>query len=33
LCENWDNISSGQQIVVAVVGAGLSWGSILFKAQ
>lgn len=33
LCENWDNISSGQQIAVAVVGAGLSWGSILFKAQ
>lgn len=33
LCENWDNISSGQQIVVAVVGAGLSWGSILFKAH
>jgi 3-oxoacyl-[acyl-carrier-protein] synthase-3 len=30
---NWDNIKSGQKIAVAVVGAGLSWGSILFQAN
>lgn len=29
---NWDNIKSGQKIAVAVVGAGLSWGSVLFEA-
>jgi 3-oxoacyl-[acyl-carrier-protein] synthase-3 len=33
LAANWDNIKSGQKIVVAVVGAGLSWGSILFQAN
>lgn len=29
---HWDKIKPGQKIVVAVVGAGLSWGSILFEA-
>ncbi len=33
LAQNWDKIKSGQYIVVAVLGAGLSWGSILFKAR
>lgn len=33
LCENWPNLNSGQNIVVAVVGAGLSWGSILFRVH
>jgi 3-oxoacyl-[acyl-carrier-protein] synthase-3 len=31
LCGHWDKIQSGQHIMVAVVGAGLSWGSILMK--
>lgn len=29
---NWQEIKSGQKIAVAVVGAGLSWGSVLFEA-
>jgi len=33
LCENWDKISPGQNIVVAVVGAGLSWGSLVLRAK
>ncbi|RMG39993.1 MAG: ketoacyl-ACP synthase III [Candidatus Dadabacteria bacterium] len=33
LAMNWDRIKPGQRIVVAVVGAGLSWGSALFEAQ
>lgn len=33
LAGHWDEIQSGQHIAVAVVGAGLSWGSILFKAS
>lgn len=33
LAQHWDLIQPGQRIVVAVVGAGLSWGSILFEAQ
>jgi 3-oxoacyl-[acyl-carrier-protein] synthase-3 len=28
---NWENIKPGQRIVVAVVGAGLSWGSVLME--
>jgi 3-oxoacyl-[acyl-carrier-protein] synthase-3 len=32
LAENWDRIQRGQKIVVAVLGAGLSWGSVLFEA-
>ena len=32
IAENWEKIESGQNIVVAVVGAGLSWGSALLKA-
>ncbi|MCB0319839.1 MAG: hypothetical protein KDD60_02870 [Bdellovibrionales bacterium] len=32
LSMHWDEIQPGQRIVVAVVGAGLSWGSILFEA-
>lgn len=32
LSGHWDKIQSGQHIVVAVVGAGLSWGSILMRA-
>ena len=30
---NWEKIKPGMRIVVAVVGAGLSWGSILFEAE
>jgi 3-oxoacyl-[acyl-carrier-protein] synthase-3 len=32
LADHWNDISSGQKIVVAVVGAGLSWGSVLLEA-
>lgn len=32
LAAHWDQIQTGQHIVVAVVGAGLSWGSILMRA-
>ncbi len=32
LAMNWKRIVPGQHIAVAVVGAGLSWGSALFKA-
>ncbi|MCB9030692.1 MAG: ketoacyl-ACP synthase III [Deltaproteobacteria bacterium] len=32
LSENWDNIQAGQKVVVAVVGAGLSWGSLLLES-
>ncbi len=32
LAMHWDKLQSGQNIVVAVVGAGLSWGSILLRA-
>lgn len=32
LAQHWDQIKTGQKIVVAVLGAGLSWGSILFEA-
>lgn len=31
LAMHWDEVRSGQQIVVAVVGAGLSWGSLLLR--
>ena len=30
---NWDQIRPGQRLAVAVVGAGLSWGSVLLEAQ
>lgn len=30
---HWDEITKGQKIVVAVVGAGLSWGSALLEAN
>lgn len=33
LSMHWDQIASGQHIVVAVVGAGLSWGSIVMRAR
>lgn len=32
LAMHWDEIQKGQRIVVAVVGAGLSWGSVLLEA-
>ena len=32
LATYWDQIKPGQKIVVAVVGAGLSWGSVLLEA-
>ncbi|RIL09432.1 MAG: ketoacyl-ACP synthase III, partial [Proteobacteria bacterium] len=32
LAMHWDEITPGQKIVVAVVGAGLSWGSVLLEA-
>lgn len=31
IAEHWDEIQPGQRIVVAVVGAGLSWGSVLLE--
>lgn len=31
LCERWEQMREGQKIVVAVVGAGLSWGSVLLE--
>lgn len=33
LYEHWHEITPGQRIVVAVVGAGLSWGSVLLESQ
>jgi len=33
IAENWNRIQDGQRIVVAVVGAGLSWGAAVLKAQ
>jgi 3-oxoacyl-[acyl-carrier-protein] synthase-3 len=33
LAMNWERIVSGQRIAVAVVGAGLSWGSVLLEAN
>ena len=33
LAMHWDQIQKGQHIAVAVVGAGLSWGSVLLEAQ
>lgn len=32
LAMHWDKIRPGQKVIVAVVGAGLSWGSIVFEA-
>lgn len=32
LAEHWEEIAPGQRICVAVVGAGLSWGSVLLEA-
>lgn len=31
--ENWDRFTPGQYIAIAVVGAGLSWGSVLLQVQ
>jgi 3-oxoacyl-[acyl-carrier-protein] synthase-3 len=31
LCQNWQRLVTGQHIIVAVVGAGLSWGSVLLR--
>jgi 3-oxoacyl-[acyl-carrier-protein] synthase-3 len=33
ISEHWDELTPGKKIVVAVVGAGLSWGSVLLEAQ
>jgi 3-oxoacyl-[acyl-carrier-protein] synthase-3 len=33
LSMNWDKLAAGQHIVVAVVGAGLSWGSIVMRVR
>jgi 3-oxoacyl-[acyl-carrier-protein] synthase-3 len=33
LSMNWDALTSGQHIIVAVVGAGLSWGSIVMRVR
>lgn len=33
LAMNWEKIKSGQKIVIAVVGAGLSWGSAVLEAN
>lgn len=32
LSQHWDEIRPGQKVAVAVVGAGLSWGSVLLQA-
>jgi 3-oxoacyl-[acyl-carrier-protein] synthase III len=32
LAEHWNEIVPGQKVIVAVVGAGLSWGSVLLEA-
>lgn len=29
LCERWEELKAGQRVIVAVVGAGLSWGSVM----
>lgn len=31
IAQNWDSLRAGQKVAVAVVGAGLSWGSVLFE--
>jgi 3-oxoacyl-[acyl-carrier-protein] synthase-3 len=33
LSMHWDKLATGQHIVVAVVGAGLSWGSIVMRVR
>ena len=33
LSQNWDRYKSGDYIVIAVVGAGLTWGSLLLQKQ
>lgn len=33
IASHWDELLPGQRIVVAVVGAGLSWGSVLLEVQ
>jgi 3-oxoacyl-[acyl-carrier-protein] synthase-3 len=33
IAKHWDKITPGQNLVVAVVGAGLSWGSVLLRAR
>ncbi|MCB0335709.1 MAG: hypothetical protein KDD62_05365 [Bdellovibrionales bacterium] len=33
LAQNWDRLESGQNIIVAVVGAGLSWGSAIMHVN
>ncbi len=33
ISEHWEKIEKNQKILVAVVGAGLSWGSVLFEVQ
>lgn len=33
LSENWDRYKKGDYIVIAVVGAGLTWGSLLLQKQ
>ena len=32
LSANWDRFQTGDTIVVAVVGSGLTWGAALFQA-
>ena len=33
LAMKWDELKKGQRIVIAVLGAGLSWGSVLMEVQ
>lgn len=33
LAMNWDRLEKGQRILIAVVGAGLSWGSVLMEVN
>lgn len=33
LAQYWDSIESGQYVVAAVLGAGLSWGAVLLRAR
>lgn len=33
ISQNWDRLKAGTRLTVAVVGAGLSWGSVLMEVQ
>lgn len=33
ISQNWERLQPGQHLIAAVLGAGLSWGSVLFKVS